>query len=254
MIVRACSRLRERERCIIGDRSAARSAHVSWGTAGSLDMPTRIRESPWVEQRFILSRSALRSRRRRLPRGSMRPSSRRGDVCQRRVRRRSGRRAGAVGLRAGRRRAARRLGRRRRAHRARRGRSVPGSRDPGHRDRQRRGESLGCARRTAGSGRSRSTSARSRGARCCTSCWRARTSSSPMCGRARSARLGLDADTLRERYPRLVYARGHGYGVRGPDADQAGYDASAFWSRGGLAHVLTPPGSRLPDQPARRDG
>lgn len=54
------------------------------------------------------------------------------------------------------------------------------------------------------------------------------------------ARLGLDADALTARYPKLVYGRGHGYGVRGPDADQAGYDASAFWSRGGLAHLLTP--------------
>jgi crotonobetainyl-CoA:carnitine CoA-transferase CaiB-like acyl-CoA transferase len=59
-------------------------------------------------------------------------------------------------------------------------------------------------------------------------------------------RLGLDADTLTERYPRLVYARGHGYGVRGPDAERAGYDASAFWSRGGLAHVLTPPDRAFP--------
>ena len=33
------------------------------------------------------------------------------------------------------------------------------------------------------------------------------------------ARLGLDAETLTDRYPRLVYARGHGYGARGPDAD-----------------------------------
>jgi crotonobetainyl-CoA:carnitine CoA-transferase CaiB-like acyl-CoA transferase len=54
-------------------------------------------------------------------------------------------------------------------------------------------------------------------------------------------RLGLDSDTLTERFPRLVYARGHGYGVRGPDADLPGYDSSAFWARGGLAHVLTPP-------------
>ena len=54
-------------------------------------------------------------------------------------------------------------------------------------------------------------------------------------------RLGLDAETIRERFPRLVYARGHGYGVRGPDANSAGYDASAFWSRGGMAHILTPP-------------
>lgn len=54
-------------------------------------------------------------------------------------------------------------------------------------------------------------------------------------------RAGLDPDELTERYPSLVYARGHGYGARGPDADQAGYDATAFWARGGMAHVLTPP-------------
>jgi crotonobetainyl-CoA:carnitine CoA-transferase CaiB-like acyl-CoA transferase len=55
------------------------------------------------------------------------------------------------------------------------------------------------------------------------------------------SRLGLDSDTVRERYPALIYARGNGFGVRGPDADAAGYDASAFFARGGLAHVLTPP-------------
>jgi crotonobetainyl-CoA:carnitine CoA-transferase CaiB-like acyl-CoA transferase len=54
-------------------------------------------------------------------------------------------------------------------------------------------------------------------------------------------RAGLDADELTRRYPALVYARGHGYGFRGPDADQAGYDATAFWARGGMAHILTPP-------------
>src|SRR4051794_21749277 len=59
-------------------------------------------------------------------------------------------------------------------------------------------------------------------------------------------RLGLDAETVRGRYPSLIYARGHGFGVRGPDADQAGYDASAFFARGGLAHVLTPPDRDYP--------
>jgi crotonobetainyl-CoA:carnitine CoA-transferase CaiB-like acyl-CoA transferase len=54
------------------------------------------------------------------------------------------------------------------------------------------------------------------------------------------ARLGLDGETLRERYPRLIYARGHGFGSRGPDADLPGYDSSAFWARGGMAHTLTP--------------
>ncbi|HET8618960.1 MAG TPA: CoA transferase [Acidimicrobiales bacterium] len=41
------------------------------------------------------------------------------------------------------------------------------------------------------------------------------------------ARLGLGADEVRARYPSLVYARGHGYGVRSPDAGMPGYDASA---------------------------
>ena len=67
-------------------------------------------------------------------------------------------------------------------------------------------------------------------------------------------RLGLGGDEVRAKYPSLVYARGHGYGVRGPDADQAGYDASAFFARGGLAHVLTPPERDYPISQPRRDG
>jgi crotonobetainyl-CoA:carnitine CoA-transferase CaiB-like acyl-CoA transferase len=59
-------------------------------------------------------------------------------------------------------------------------------------------------------------------------------------------RLGLGSDEVRRRYPRLVYARGNGYGVRGPDAGLAGYDSSAFFSRGGMAHVLTPPDRDYP--------
>jgi crotonobetainyl-CoA:carnitine CoA-transferase CaiB-like acyl-CoA transferase len=55
------------------------------------------------------------------------------------------------------------------------------------------------------------------------------------------SRLGLDADTIRGRYPTLIYARGHGFGMRGPDANQPGYDSSAFWARGGVGHILTPP-------------
>jgi crotonobetainyl-CoA:carnitine CoA-transferase CaiB-like acyl-CoA transferase len=64
-------------------------------------------------------------------------------------------------------------------------------------------------------------------------------------------RLGLDAETLTARYPPLVYARGHGFGVRGPDADMPGYDSSAFWARGGMGHVLTPPDR---DQPISQRG
>ena len=41
--------------------------------------------------------------------------------------------------------------------------------------------------------------------------------------------------------PRLIYAKGHGQGQRGPDADQGGFDAVSYWARGGLGHILTPP-------------
>jgi len=61
-------------------------------------------------------------------------------------------------------------------------------------------------------------------------------------------RLGLSSDALRERFPRLIYARGHGYGARGPDADKPAYDATAFWARGGIAETLAPAGMPEPLQ------
>ncbi len=60
------------------------------------------------------------------------------------------------------------------------------------------------------------------------------------------ARAGLGPEGLTARYPELVYARGLGYGAKGPDADKAGYDATAFWARGGMAHMLTPPEREYP--------
>jgi crotonobetainyl-CoA:carnitine CoA-transferase CaiB-like acyl-CoA transferase len=54
-------------------------------------------------------------------------------------------------------------------------------------------------------------------------------------------RLGIDVEHIRAHNPRIVYVRGSGQGPKGPDADKGGYDATAFWSRGGVAHALTPP-------------
>jgi crotonobetainyl-CoA:carnitine CoA-transferase CaiB-like acyl-CoA transferase len=51
---------------------------------------------------------------------------------------------------------------------------------------------------------------------------------------------GLDVDDVRAANPGIIYARGHGFGVRGPGADRAGYDASAYWARGGVGLALTP--------------
>lgn len=41
--------------------------------------------------------------------------------------------------------------------------------------------------------------------------------------------------------PRLVFAKGHGQGQRGADAEAGGFDSVSYWSRGGMAHMLTAP-------------
>lgn len=46
-------------------------------------------------------------------------------------------------------------------------------------------------------------------------------------------RLGLDRDTLRARFPKLIYAWLSGYGEQGPEADLPAFDAAAFWAKSG---------------------
>ncbi len=62
------------------------------------------------------------------------------------------------------------------------------------------------------------------------------------------ARIGLDAETLLARNPRLIYGHVTGYGLEGPDANRAAYDIAAFWARSGIAHLLMPAGGSLPFQ------
>jgi crotonobetainyl-CoA:carnitine CoA-transferase CaiB-like acyl-CoA transferase len=62
-------------------------------------------------------------------------------------------------------------------------------------------------------------------------------------------RLGFGVEALRARNPKLIYVRGNGVGFRGPEADKAGFDASAFWARGGFAHVLNTPNANAPLRP-----
>jgi crotonobetainyl-CoA:carnitine CoA-transferase CaiB-like acyl-CoA transferase len=65
------------------------------------------------------------------------------------------------------------------------------------------------------------------------------------------ARLGLDPESLTQKFPRLIYGVITGYGTEGPDVDRAGYDIGAFWARSGLAHTTVAP-DELP--PAIRSG
>jgi crotonobetainyl-CoA:carnitine CoA-transferase CaiB-like acyl-CoA transferase len=61
-------------------------------------------------------------------------------------------------------------------------------------------------------------------------------------------RLGLDFEPVSAANPRLVYGLITGYGENGPDADRAAFDVAAFWSRAGVAHLLTRPGDTPPFQ------
>ena len=61
-------------------------------------------------------------------------------------------------------------------------------------------------------------------------------------------RMGLDAETLRARNPRLVYCSVTAYGLDGDDVDKPGFDIAAFWARGAIASLLTPPGGSPPFQ------
>jgi crotonobetainyl-CoA:carnitine CoA-transferase CaiB-like acyl-CoA transferase len=57
------------------------------------------------------------------------------------------------------------------------------------------------------------------------------------------AKLAIELDDVRAINPDIIYVRGSGFGVRGPEADKGGYDSTAFWARGGSAAGVTPPGA-----------
>ncbi len=53
--------------------------------------------------------------------------------------------------------------------------------------------------------------------------------------RAKSlAKMGLDWESLHARYPRLVMGHGLGYGKKGPEKDNAGFDVTCYMGRGGV--------------------
>lgn len=47
-------------------------------------------------------------------------------------------------------------------------------------------------------------------------------------------KLGLDYDSLKKKYPRLIFAHCLGYGEKGPEKDTAGFDVTCYMARGGV--------------------
>lgn len=50
----------------------------------------------------------------------------------------------------------------------------------------------------------------------------------------------FDLEHIRAVNPNIIYARGSAYGDKGPERDVGGFDATAFWTRSGVGHTLTP--------------
>ncbi len=52
----------------------------------------------------------------------------------------------------------------------------------------------------------------------------------------------FDIEHIRAVNPNIIYARGSAYGDKGPERDVGGFDGTAFWTRSGVGHSLTPEG------------
>lgn len=62
-------------------------------------------------------------------------------------------------------------------------------------------------------------------------------------------KLGIEPGDLMKRNPRLIYARGTGYGIRGPMANDGGFDFPSSWCRSGAGYMQTQPDGFPPSQP-----
>jgi crotonobetainyl-CoA:carnitine CoA-transferase CaiB-like acyl-CoA transferase len=54
------------------------------------------------------------------------------------------------------------------------------------------------------------------------------------------ARLKIDVADIRKAAPNIIYARGSAYGDKGLERDVGGFDNTAFWTRTGIGHSMTP--------------
>jgi crotonobetainyl-CoA:carnitine CoA-transferase CaiB-like acyl-CoA transferase len=50
----------------------------------------------------------------------------------------------------------------------------------------------------------------------------------------------IELEHIRAANPDIIYARGSGYGDKGPERDVGGFDNTAFWTRSGIGLAMTP--------------
>jgi len=62
-------------------------------------------------------------------------------------------------------------------------------------------------------------------------------------------KLHIEVDDVRAHNPNIVYVRGTGYGIHGPDADAGGYDFLGYWARAGSASAVRPHEVEAPPVP-----
>jgi len=62
-------------------------------------------------------------------------------------------------------------------------------------------------------------------------------------------KLGIDLDDVRAINPDIIFVVGSAFGHAGPEAEQGGYDGTAYWARAGTADALTPEGAAAPTPP-----
>jgi len=62
-------------------------------------------------------------------------------------------------------------------------------------------------------------------------------------------KLGIEPGDICKINPDVIYGRGTGYGLKGPDTEKGGYDWPSAWCRGGIAHRMTPPTGEPPFMP-----
>jgi crotonobetainyl-CoA:carnitine CoA-transferase CaiB-like acyl-CoA transferase len=50
----------------------------------------------------------------------------------------------------------------------------------------------------------------------------------------------IDVEHIRAANPNIIYVRGSAFGDKGPERQAGGYDGTAFWTRSGVGHTMTP--------------